>query len=190
MGAEQSQLQIYKNGFDEVETKVNWKSGLIVDVRGQQPLVVVEIKPLQAAGKAGTLRIEDRLEGDVFIYTYVGRRIIAEEAPVYEIVLKPLDTGKIGGGSRQRNGKYTQDPEKIIDELLSFDEIPNLTKPTKFTVRTCPCAYKSKNVKGGCDACGGKKSSADGKPHTIPRIDYPVEHPDDNIADDESDDEE
>ncbi|QYB17633.1 hypothetical protein PV-S19_0269 [Pacmanvirus S19] len=140
MGAEQSQFSIYANGLAEVSRKCKWKKGLIVDVKNQEPLVVVDIQPINLGAKPNTLRVEERLDATAFIFTYSGDSIdipLIESAPFYEITLKKLSeiNPKIGGG--RSSGKTTEIKEleetvnnsndKINSLLLSLDDKRNFT---------------------------------------------------------------
>lgn len=211
MGAQQSQYQIISNALTEVATKTKWKLGLIVDVIGQCRFIVSNIIPVTSNVIPNSLRIMELVDGIAYIYVYSGSMIdisIMDEAPAYEIVLKPIDNVVLGGGRKQVDNTNIIN-NKSNDELITLeDSIPNFVNPKRalLTVKKEKCCGGDDKIKCECgDRCnydhsyknnhGGnsdnKKSSvkhaksADGKPPVVPSDKYPVDHPDDNIDSDE-----
>jgi hypothetical protein len=197
MGGSQSQSKVYARGLAEVARSCKWRVGLIVDVKDCDPLIVSDIRPILAGPSAGTLRIGENLSDTVFIYYYSGDQInvnTIDNSQLYEIYLKKLPQGKIGGGRRQvKNLEMDKDGENIksiedknrVADLIEFDEPdgPNFMLESDFTV--------GKKVQDDCrrdESCSDRPrnifKSADGNAPAPPGMKYPDDHPDDNIADD------
>lgn len=113
MGSSQSLFADYSNGFNAVETKCKWKLGLVVDVCGMGRSVVTEIRGIFAGPPARSLRIEERLDGKLFIYYYVGKQIVTDTvAPMYEIYLKEVQELKKISGAAEHMDLITFDDEQ------------------------------------------------------------------------------
>jgi hypothetical protein len=198
MGGSQSQNKVYARGLAEVARSCKWRVGLIVDVKGYDPLVVSDIRPVLSGDPAGTLRVGENMSDIIFIYYYSGDRITVDpvdNSQLYEIYLKKLPQGKIGGGRRQvKNLEVAKDGENIKSiedknhsaDLIEFDEPdrPNFMMESDFTVGK-KISDKDCSREDSCDDRSRDIfKSADGNAPAPAGMKYPDEHPDDNIADD------
>lgn len=159
--------EIYSNAFAQVDHKIKWKKGLIVDVIGGERLHVVDIKPIFAGPPPGTLNIGESITGTVYVYYYRGSNIIIDPvdfAPVYEIYLSEIPDAKVGGG---RKNAVPSIPAGNLIDLATQTDTDNTHEHTRTS--------EPRNI----------FKSADGRAPHVPSVKYPLEHPDDNIADDE-----
>lgn len=177
MGNSQSEDHAYKNGLDEVGGKARWRRGLIVNVLGRDPLYVSDIRPIITGPPAGTLRISEGAD-TVYVYYYVGSNVIidaVDAAPGYEIYLKKLSQGKIGGGRREIDEDLIEFNDKKPDSRLDFSADSKAhctndnTENSEFDSPPC-----DKDI----------FRSANGRAPSLPSINFPDDHPDDNIESD------